>query len=266
MKEQLTQTLLPDFFAHQKQQEKLVLLADPPATDLEILAYLRRSAKFAEIAALAERDVIIVTLCEQMGITATDEEWQATGDTFRREHKLFETIETLAWLDQQRIRAEEWSQGMRVLLLEKKLKEYLFGVYVDHAYIANRNNYRRVALSQILVVDLATAEKIVYTLRQGNTTFCALALEHCNSKLSSENGGFLGIRYLLELNPEIAAGIVNAKAGEVIGPIQTRLGYYVLRVEKWFPSDLNKSAREKIMDLLFEMWLKNLHHDFISEE
>jgi hypothetical protein len=268
MNKQLNQNLLPKVFPNktQKQQEQLLLVQIPPAKDNEILAYLRRSAKFAAIAALAERDVLIVTLCEQLGITASDEEWQATGDAFRRKHHLLGTLETINWLEQQRIRPEEWSQGMRVFLLEKKLKEYLFGASVDRAYIINRNNYRRVALSQILVADFATAQEIVYILQQGSATFCALALEYSISKLSSENGGFLGIRYLLELNSVIAKHIVNAKEGEVISPVKTRLGYHVLRVEKWFPPVLNQSAREKIMHILFEMWLKNLQKDFISEE
>jgi hypothetical protein len=268
MKQQLKQTLPPMFFANQepKKNHKLLLVQIPPANDVAILAYLRRSAKFAEIAALAERDELILTMCDELGITASDEEWQATGDAFRREHQLFGNLETLTWLEQQRIQAEEWSQGMRVVLLEKKLKECLFSVSVDRAYMANRDNYRRVALSQILVVDLAIAQKIVYALQQECASFCALALEHSHSKQCAENGGFLGIRYLIEIHPEIATHVAHAQEGEVIGPIKTKLGYHVLRVEKWFSSELNKSAREKIMDVLFQIWLRNLHNNFIGHQ
>lgn len=268
MKEQLKQTSLPKGYLNntQKQQEKLLALQVPPANDIEILAYLRRSAKFAEIAALAERDVLIATLCDQLGITVSDEEWQATGDAFRRKHRLLGTLETIAWLEQQRIRLEEWSQGMRVLLLEKKLKEHLFGASVDRAYIVNPTNYRRVALSQILVVNFATAQEIVHILQQGSATFCALALEYSISKISSENGGFMGVHYLLELNSEIAKHIVNAKEGEITAPVKTRHGYHILRIEKWFASELNQLARGKIIDMLFQMWLKNLHNNCTGEE
>jgi hypothetical protein len=37
---------------------------------------------------------------------------------------------------------------------------------------------------------------------------------------------FVGIRFLSELLPEIAQAISEAKEGEVIEPIQTRLGYH----------------------------------------
>ncbi|WP_017652215.1 peptidylprolyl isomerase [Fortiea contorta] len=266
MKEQLKRNLPLKFFVNQEQthKEKLLLMQVPPANEVEVIAYLRRSAKFAEIAALAERDILILTMCEELGITASDEEWQATGDAFRREHQLFGTVETLIWLEQQRIQATEWSQGMRVVLLEKKLKEYLFGASVDRTYIAHNNNYRKVALSEILVFELATAQEIIMKLKQASTTFCALALEYSQHELSTKNGGFLGIHYLLELSPQIAENIVHAAAGEVIGPIQTQLGYHVIKIEKWFPAEFNHSTRVKIIDVLFQMWLKNWHNEFNS--
>ncbi|MDZ7960232.1 MAG: peptidylprolyl isomerase [Aulosira sp. DedQUE10] len=251
MTEQLEQTL-----------QLKVLPKEPvkalPVNDAEILIYLRRSAKFAEIAVAAEREAVVLANCNQLGIEISDDEWQAAGDAFRLERKLWGNVETLAWLEEQRINVEEWSQGIKVALLETKLKEHLFGATVDGAYISNRDNYRRVALSQILVTDLATAWKIVQILREGEASFCALALEHSKGKQSQENGGFVGIRYLVELIPEIATPLTEAKEGEIIGPVQTKVGYHVLRVEKWFPIELNQGVREQIMDSLFELWLQNL--------
>ncbi len=54
-----------------------------PVTDAEILAYLRRSHKIADIAVLAERDTVVLRACEQFNITVSDEELQAAGDEFR---------------------------------------------------------------------------------------------------------------------------------------------------------------------------------------
>lgn len=223
--------------------------------DANIIGYLRRSAKFAEFAALAERDVQVLAACEKFGITVSEEEVQAAGDDFRQKNKLWGLKETSAWLDQQRITLEDWSQGIRIALLEKKLKEYLFGAGVDGEYFKNRDRYKRVALSQILVVDLDTAWKIVQMLREGHASFCALALEYSKGRLSQEKGGFMGIRYLVELTPEIAEAINHAQEGEIIGPIQSKLGYNVMKVEKWFPLQLTKDVREQIMESLFQKWL-----------
>jgi parvulin-like peptidyl-prolyl isomerase len=235
----------------QKTLEKLTLPEITPATDEEIVAYLRRSYKLAEIAALAERDALILGICEQRGITVTDEELQAAGDGFRLEHKLLGASETLAWLAQQRITVEDWSQAIRVSLLTQKLKEHLFGEAVNTHYMISRDDYRRVALSQILVLNLTEAVKIVQALQGESTSFCALALEHSKGKHSRENGGFAGIRFLGALLPEIAKAVAEAKEGEVIGPIQTKLGYHILRIEKWFPAELSE-VREQVLEFLFQ--------------
>lgn len=227
-----------------------------PATDEEIIAYLRRSCKMAEIAALAERDALISGICDQFGITVSDEELQAAGDTFRLEHRLVGASETLKWLFGQRITVEDWSEGIRVSLLTKKLKELLFGATVDAHYMNNRNNYRRVALSQILVGDLTDAQKIAHAIREEYTSFCALALEYSKGKQSKENGGFAGICFLSKLMPEIAQAVDKAKEGEVVGPIQTKIGYHIIKIEKWFPSELSESVREAIFGSLFQAWLQ----------
>ncbi|MEB3179146.1 MAG: peptidylprolyl isomerase [Nostocaceae cyanobacterium] len=226
------------------------------ATDEEIIAYLRRSCNIAEIAAKAEHDALILSICQQLDITVSDEELQAAGDTFRLEHKLLGASETLKWLSGQRITLEDWSSGIRLSLLEKKLKEHLFGASIDNYYINNRPNFKRVALSQILVRDLADALKIAHAIREENASFCGLAILHSKGKQSKENGGFAGIRFLSELIPDIAQAVSNAKEGEVIGPIQTTLGYHIIKIEKWFPSELTESVREAILASLFQGWLE----------
>ena len=238
----------------QETLEKWVLPEISPATEDDIVAYLRHSFKFAEMAALAERDALIFAVCEQLSITVTEEELQAAGDAFRLEHKLLGAAETLAWLGKQRISVEDWSKGIRVSLLTQKLKEHLFGETVDSHYITNRDDYRRIALSQILVRDLTEALKIAQALRVENASFCALALEHSRGKQSQQNAGFVGIRFLAELLPEITKAVAEAKEGEVVGPIQTKLGYHILRVEKWFSAEFGE-VREQVLESLFQAWL-----------
>jgi parvulin-like peptidyl-prolyl isomerase len=249
----------------QETLEKLLLPEISPVTDDVVVAYLRYSYKFAEMAALAERDALILAVCEQLGITISDEELQAAGDAFRLENKLLGASETLAWLGKQQISVEDWSQGIRVSLLRQKLKEHLFGEAVDSHYMTNRDDYRRVALAQILVRDLTEALKIAQALRVENASFCALALEHSKGKQSQQNAGFVGIRFLAELLPEIAKAVAEAKEGEVVGPIQTKLGYHILRIEKRFAAELGE-VREQVLESLFQTWLNARSNSDIGDE
>lgn len=239
----------------QQTLEKIALPEINPATDEEILTYLRRSFQIDKIAAGAEREVMILSICEKLGITVSEEEVQKAGDDFRTQNKLLEVSDTLAWLNKQRITVEDWTYGIRASLLTQKLKEHLFSDAIDNDYINNRNRYRRAALSQILVGDRTEAMKIIRTLQEQKASFCALALEHSKGKQSRENGGFVGIRLLMELLPEVSEAVASASEGEVIGPIQTKMGYHILRVEKWFPTQINE-VKEQVLDFLFQDWLE----------
>ncbi|MFM2313704.1 MAG: hypothetical protein RLZZ04_2980 [Cyanobacteriota bacterium] len=238
------------------------------ANDAEIVNYLRRSCKFAEIATLAEEAALIVKLCQHFGVEVNETEWQEEGDVFRLQHKLFGVEETTNWLEQQRITLEDWSEGIKLKLLTKKLKEYLFGANVDLHYIANRDQYQQVALSQILVLDRETATSLRDALLAEPTSFCALALEHSQGKQSHTNAGFLGVLYVSQLAPEIGQAIAQRGQGQIaktppggiIGPIETKLGYHLLRVEKWFPSVMSESVREEIFNTLWQLWLREQHN------
>lgn len=104
---------------------------------------------------------------------------------------------------------------------------------------------------------MSDALKVAHALREENASFCALALLHSKGKQSKENGGFMGICFIAKLLPEIAQAISQAKEGEAIEPIQSKLGYHIVRVEKWFPAELNQLVREEILESLFQVWLRN---------
>lgn len=249
----------------------LALAEVAPITNEKLVTYLRYSCRFSELLTLAERDVIVLDLCKQLDITVSDEELQAAGDVFRQENRLLSALETHAWLERQRVTVEEWTYGIRVALLEKKLKENLFSSVVDSLYLTNRDNFKRVALSQILVYELTDALKIIQALKDRQTSFCSLALEHSQGKQTRENGGFAGIRLIAELMPELAQAIEGVKAGNIVdSPVKTNLGYHILRVEKWFPIDL-REVRDWMLDSLFLKWLKHkdlsfFHSSMVAEQ
>jgi len=77
--------------------------------------------------------------------------------------------------------------------------------------------------------------KIVRLLREENASFCALVLEYSQGEKSEKNGGFLGIRFLAELMSEMIQSVSEAKEGEVLEPIVTKLGNHIIKVDEWFP-------------------------------
>jgi PPIC-type PPIASE domain len=224
------------------------------ATDQQIIDGLKYSLRYSEFAEEVERNILIESICKQLNIQVSEDEIQNVGDTFRKHNKLYGEAETMEWLDRQRITPEDWSKGVYLQLLTQKLKEHIGGHNADSLYMNDRENWRRVALSQILTGDLATAIKVSKSIREKGDSFCMLALEYSKGKQSKENGGFAGIRFVAELLPEIAAAIDKAPVGEVLEPVKSKLGYHILRVEKWFSPEFNE-VKYFIAEYLFQSWL-----------
>ncbi|MBT9315790.1 peptidylprolyl isomerase [Leptothoe spongobia] len=234
-------------------------------TDQKLVEYLRYSYRFSELTALAEAADLVVKLCQHYRIDVSDEECQVVGDRFRLEHNLLEVSATIQWLKEQRITLSDWSEGIKLKLLEQKLKEHLFGASVDAHYISHRQEYQKVALSQILVFDYDTALDIKQSLLAGTKSFCTLALEHSKDKQTYANGGFLGIIYLSQLASEVQKAIINQPVGTIIAPIQTTFGYRIFRIEKWFPIEFKDFIREEILETLWQSWRKEHKNSKLSE-
>ena len=224
-----------------------------PATDADMLAYLRRSLRTAKLAALTERDAMLLQFSEQLGITVSNEEVQAAVDAFRRRYKLLTASETHSWLSKQKITVDDWSEGIKIELLTKKLEEHLFGAQLDHHYLDNRDTYKRAAFSQIVLSNETQAQQLAHAIREENASFSALAMEHSLGSISRANGGFVGIRFFGELRPELAQAMSEAKEGEIVGPIQTQLGYHIVRIEKWFPTELTVAQRKRMLAALLKL-------------
>lgn len=228
------------------------------ATETEILAYLRYSHQISEIAARVEQDQLVLKACEHFGIDVSEAELQAAGDAFRTENKLLDVSTTVNWLTQQKITVEDWSYGIRLQLLTQRLKEYLFSDAIDGHYLQNREHYRRVALSQILLPDLLQANQLMQVLQLEPTSFCALALQHSQAKQSQQNGGFVGVRFVVELMASIVQAIEGMREGAIVGPVQTRLGYHIIKIEQWYAAELNSMTRTEILDTMFKSWVQQV--------
>jgi parvulin-like peptidyl-prolyl isomerase len=87
-----------------------------------------------------------------------------------------------------------------------------------------------------------------------------LALEYSKGRQYKKNSGFLGIRFLAELMAEMIQSVSEAKAGEVLEPIVTKLGYHIIKVDKWFSVQLDESLREQVLESVFQLLLQEPSH------
>ncbi|MFN7144409.1 MAG: peptidylprolyl isomerase, partial [Myxococcota bacterium] len=99
--------------------------------------------------------------------------------------------------------------------------------YNEHAVQFNRP---QVKARHILVADKAEADKILADVK-GGADFAKIAAEKSTDKGSAKEGGDLGWFEKNRMVPEFAEAAFAANKGDIVGPIQTKYGFHVIKVE-----------------------------------
>lgn len=99
--------------------------------------------------------------------------------------------------------------------------------YNDHLVQFNRP---QVKASHILVADKAEAEKILADVK-GGADFAKIAAEKSTDKGSAKDGGSVGWFEKARMVPEFSEAAFAANKGDIVGPVQSKYGFHVIKVE-----------------------------------
>jgi parvulin-like peptidyl-prolyl isomerase len=207
------------------------------------------------VEAIATQKIIADTALEA-GITVTEEELQQEGDRLRFAKKLVKAADTLAWLKKHHLSVDEFEELVQNDLLSKKLANHLFADKVEPFFYQNKLNYVAAVTYEIIFDDRDVALELFYALQEGEVSFQQIAREYIINPEIRRAGGYQGIRRRAEFRPEIAAPVFAATPPEVLKPIATPKGVYLIWVEEIIQPELDEELRQKIITELFSDWLK----------
>ena len=221
----------------------------------EILKFLRKSVQLKEIYQKVLYQQIIAQAAQERDLTITPEEIQAEADRVRREKRLEKAADTLAWLAEQMMTADDWEAGIRERLLAQKLAETLFAKEVEKFFAQNRLDFEQILLYQIIVPYERVARELIYQIEEEEISFYHAAHLYDIDEKRRLQCGYEGKLYRWSLKPEIAAVVFNAQPGQVIGSLQTEQGHHLLMVEEFIPNELTPEKYQDILDRMFKEWL-----------
>lgn len=222
----------------------------------EFVAWLKKSLQFKQTFRDLLSQRIINREARSRGVQLTDAEVQAIGDEFRLTHQLEKAADTIAWLTEEMISAEDWEAGIRDRLLTTKLKEAMFGAEVERVFIENRVNFDQVSLYQIVVPYGQLAQELFYQIEEREISFFEAAHLYDIDPKRRENCGYEGRLYRWSLLPEMAAIVFGATSGELLRPIQIEENHHVILVDQLIDAELSDAIRTEILDNLFDEWIK----------
>jgi len=146
----------------------------------------------------------------------------------------------------------------KVFARELRQRDELADKELRERYDREKERYRlpeRARLREIIVVKPDDPSKVEAARERANTLaaqakisdFAKLATTSSDAG-TKEKGGDLGEVARGELLPDLDKAVFNATAGTVIGPIETKSGWHILKVETRLPSEV--PAFESVKDRL----------------
>ena len=118
------------------------------------------------------------------------------------------------------------------MLLDKKLASQMTPNAVKKYYNSHRDEFSsdQVRLQQIVVSDENDAKRLFKLAKDPKSDFQELAEKNSQDPNAKNSRGEMGFVSRGAFSPEFTSVAFSTPAGEVAGPIHTRLGYHIIKV------------------------------------
>jgi parvulin-like peptidyl-prolyl isomerase len=222
----------------------------------DIIRHIRLECQMPNVVEGIAARKIIAKAAASTGIKVEPEELQQAGDNLRLAKKLVKAADTWTWLKTHNLSLDEFEEIVHTSVLSAKLANYLFAKQVESFFFAHQLDYVAAATYEIVLDNKDLALELFYALKEGEISFPEIARKYIQNPELKHTWGYQGIRCRREFPSVIASSVFAANAPQIIKPIETSKGVYLIWVEKIFHPKLDKQMRAQIQQDLFATWLK----------
>lgn len=237
--------------SHQPVPSLLTDLRDRAGTFDDLMTALKQYGVLPQLV----RELAIAQALTSIELTA-EETFQACQQ-FYQQQQLKTEADVQAWLTQQGLTREQLEPVVTRNLRLERYKRTHWSHQLEHYFLERKAKLDRVIYSLIRVQDIGTAQELYFRIQEGEETFDKLAREHSQGA-EAETGGLLGPVELGVPHPAIAKLLTTSKPGQLIPPTRLSEWFIILRLEKFLPAQLDDAMQQRLLNELFEDWLKKV--------
>lgn len=180
------------------------------------------------------------------------------ADDFRRCIGLHRAKETHEWIERIGITPEDFETFITEHVFKKKMIDTLTTEEAVAAYFnLNAPRFDTADIKHIVVEGREKAMEFIALLDEEPENFDEFAREYSLDDETKNTGGYIPEVRRGILPDEVEAKVFNASADDILGPFQVGEEelYEIIRVTAIHPARLDKSAREKISEAIYDEWL-----------
>ncbi len=179
------------------------------------------------------------------------------------------------WLNSQGINLEEFKNQLRLTLLQDKLIVKAKNIKVTDKEIndffeQNRDKLgtpEQIRCRHILVKTKEQADDLLVALSAG-ADFSVMAKAKSEDPASKDRGGDIGFFTKGMLLPEFEEVAFKLKVGEISQPVQTKLGFHIIKLEEKKPAQpakLDKDMKKRIKNILLQNKISSELSGYLQE-
>ncbi len=196
-------------------------------------------------------------------IPLTEEERMRAIEDLAVQQKLTSPEARVAWLKSQGLTAAEMEDLATYPLRVEKFKQATWSSKVEAYFMERKMFLDQVIYSLIRVQDQGLAYELYFRIQEGEATFADLAREYSKGP-ESRTGGLLGPVPVSQPHPRIGKLLSISQPGQLWPPQVLAEWFVIIRLEKFMPAQLDDAMRRRLIDELFETWLKEEVQKVIS--
>lgn len=153
-------------------------------------------------------------------------------------------------------------------IIEKEItKEKISEKYAE--ITNNLSGKKEYQIAHIVIKNQEEAEKILAELKSKKAPkFSELAKKYSLEQQSASNGGELGFVLEDNINKEIVDQLINLKKDEVSQPIQTKLGWHIVKLIDYRDAKTLsfEESKDRIKDQLIQNKINEINSSFIKDD
>jgi parvulin-like peptidyl-prolyl isomerase len=200
-------------------------------THEEILREAKLSLQFPQLTEQIMAHKVIAKAAAEKGIKPDAAALQEAADQIRVSHNLKSAAETYAWLEKYSLSMDDFEELALRSCLRSQLAEYLFADKIEPYFVQHKLDYMSAVLYEVVFDDEDLAMEEYYALQAGETTFPQVAHNYIKETELRSVGGYLGNLRRSQLKPEVASAVFSADPPQVLKPIVSAQGIYLILVE-----------------------------------
>jgi parvulin-like peptidyl-prolyl isomerase len=233
-------------------------------TQEDIFHQVQLSCRIPEMTEKIIERKIIISAVEAAGIKITKAELQQASDQMRAMSQLKDAEATWIWLEKYGLSLDDFEEIVYITLVSRKLINHLFAEQVEPYFYEHQLDYAGAIIYEIILDDRDEAIELFYEIQEGEISFQEAAQQYIQDLELRRKGGYRGQVNRTEMKPEVSAAVFATMPPQLLKPIITADGVYLVLVEEIIKPELDQKLHQEIMLDLYSEWLKQKKEQVVS--